>query len=327
MADFRFTVSPEEDGLEARVLMRRHFDFSSRLRGRIKREKRLLRNGQPVEGWHRLSAGDVISVDLPRESSHFTPEDIPLEAVYEDEDLLVLNKQAGIVVHPTNGHNLGTVANGLMYRMQQRGESYKIRFINRLDMDTSGLLVVAKNAYAQTDYVRQTERGRVKKTYTALVHGLLEEDQGLIDLPIAPPLAGDVRRRVSPEGAPSRTRYSVIRRFPAADFTLLRLVLETGRTHQIRVHLSHLGHPIAGDPLYGPAEESCVSGSSGDESSPASIRPEEKAPLIGRQALHASSLAFPHPTTKKELRLEAPLPDDFRLAIRRLESVDQVPGT
>ena len=306
MADFRFTVSAEEDGQEARLLMRKHFDFSSRLRNRIKRENRLLRNGAPVEGWHRVCAGDVISVDLPEEKSHFTPEDIPLDIVYEDADLLLIDKQPGLVVHPTKGHALGTVANGLMHHMEVTGDPFKIRFVNRLDMDTSGLLLVAKNAYSQTDFIRQSDAGQVKKEYQALVHGIFPEEEGLIDLPIAPPLPGQAKRRIAEDGAPSRTHYSVLRTFPGigsegvagGGYSLLRLRLETGRTHQIRVHLAHLGHPIAGDPLYGDGG------------------PE----LLSRQALHAFALTFRHPTTKKELHLEAPLPTDMQDVISRLGS-------
>lgn len=305
MADFRFTVSPEEDGQEIRVLMRRHFDFSSRLRNRIKRQKLVRRNGVYAEGWHKACAGDVISVDLPEETSHFEPEDIPLFPVFEDGDLLVLNKQPGVVVHPTKGHLDGTIANGLMYYMAKTGSPFKIRFVNRLDMDTSGLLVVAKNAYAQNDYIRQSDSGQVVKEYTALVHGIPDAAEGIIDLPIAPPLPGEKQRRVSEDGAPSLTHYRLLESFPAAGacstgpaagYSLLRLRLETGRTHQIRVHLSHIGHPVAGDSLYG----------GGDPD------------LIGRQALHATFLSFRHPTTKEELHLEAPLPDDILIAIDRL---------
>ncbi|MDO5491108.1 MAG: RluA family pseudouridine synthase [Bacillota bacterium] len=298
MADFRFTVTPEEDGQEIRVLMRRHFDFSSRLRGRIKRQKLVRRNGAFAEGWHRAAAGDVISVDLPEETSHFEPENIPLFPVYEDGDLLVLNKQPGVVVHPTRGHLEGTVANGLIHHMAKTGSPFKIRFVNRLDMDTSGLLVVAKNAYAQTDYIRQSDSGQVIKAYTALVHGIPDAASGVIDLPIAPPLPGEKNRRVSEDGAASVTHYTVQESFPAPDgaFSVLRLRLETGRTHQIRVHLSHIGHPVAGDALYG--------GQAPD--------------LISRQALHASFLRFLHPITKEELRLEAPLPDDMLNAMNQL---------
>ncbi len=293
MAEFRFTVTAEEDGEEVRVLLRRHFDFSSRLRGRIKREKLVLRNGVPAEGFHRVRTGDVISVDLPQERSRFEPEPIPLEPVFEDDDLLILNKQPGIVVHPTKGHLSGTIANALMYYMQESAHPFKIRFVNRLDMDTSGLLVVAKNAYVQSDYIRQSDQGAVKKEYTALVHGCFSESEGVIDLPIAPPLPDSKQRQVLPGGAPSVTHYRVLKTSENGDFSLVRLLLETGRTHQIRVHMSYIGHPVAGDSLYG----------------------GEAPGVISRQALHASSLRFFHPVTKKELHVEAPLPEDILTAI------------
>ena len=295
MADFRFTVTAEEDDQEVRLLMRKHFDFSSRLRNKIKREHLLMINGKPAEGFHRVSEGDVVSVDLPKEVSHFQPEDIPLDIVYEDEDLMVINKAPGTVVHPTKGHLSGTIANGLMHHMSLTGQEFKIRFVNRLDMDTSGLLLVAKNSYAQTGYVKASDRGQVLKEYIALVHGRMEEAEGSIDLPIAEPLPERKNRRIHPEGAPSLTHYEVMDRFQG--YTLLRLRLETGRTHQIRVHLSHIGHPLAGDLLYGGTQD-----------------------MIGRQALHAAVLAFEHPVKKEPLRFEAPLPDDITDAVNRLVS-------
>ena len=294
MADFRFTVSKEESGQELRILMRKHFDFSSRLRNKIKRNHLLMLNGTPAEGWHRANEGDVVSVDLPEEKSNFEPEDIPLDIVFEDEDILVINKPPGIVVHPTKGHLEHTIANALMFYMDQRKDPFKIRFVNRLDMDTSGLLLVAKNAYAQTDYIRSSDMGLVKKEYVALVHGHMPASEGTIDLPIAPPLEGSKKRRVDNTGAPSVTHYKTIEEYD--DYSLVRLRLETGRTHQIRVHLSHLGNPIAGDSLYGDCEDG----------------------IISRQALHAASLAFPHPVKKEALHLEAPLPNDISHAINRL---------
>lgn len=307
MADFRFTVSAEESGQEVRVLMRKHFDFSSRLRNRIKRNHLLMINGEPCEGFHRVQEGDEVSVELPDETSHFEPENIPLDILYEDEDLMVIDKAPGIVVHPTKGHLDGTIANGLMYRMSMTGEHFKIRFVNRLDMDTSGLIVVAKNAYSQTGYIKSSDSGQVRKEYYALVHGVLEQTEGTIDLPIAPPLPDSKNRRVDPSGAPSITHYQVVETFdPPGDekatdvpggYSLLRIRLETGRTHQIRVHLSHIGHPIAGDLLYGGNRE-----------------------VICRQALHAALLAFEHPVKKETLTIEAPLPDDISEAIIRLRS-------
>lgn len=325
MAEFRHIVTKEEDGEEVRVLMRRHFDFSSRLRGRIKREKRVYLNGSPCEGYTRAKAGDTILIRLPEDRSHFVPEDIPIQPVYEDADLLLLNKQPGVTVHPTKGHTHGTIANGLMTYMQQHagenGNPFKIRFVNRLDMDTSGLLIVAKNAYVQNHMVQQMKADHLAKEYIALVCGLVTASSGTIDLPIGHPDPDSPCRGVTPEGAPSVTHYRVLERFPAATAvisddvafpdngtepssspilpdgcTLVRLRLETGRTHQIRVHMSHIGHPVAGDLLYGTP---CPG-------------------LIGRHALHAASLTFTHPVTKKELHIEAPLPRDMVQAIDAL---------
>ena len=294
MSDFRFVVSSEEEGQEVRILMRKHFDFSSRLRGRVKREKLLILNGKPARGFEKATTGDVISVDLPAERSHFEPEDIPLDIIYEDDDIMLINKPAGIVVHPTKGHFEGTIANGLSYLMDTRGEHFKVRFVNRLDMDTSGILLVAKNSYAQSDFIKSSDKGLVTKEYRAIVCGNMTEKGGSIDLPIAPPLEGTKTRRISPDGAPSITHYQVLEEFDG--YTLLGLVLETGRTHQIRVHLSHIGHPVAGDSLYG----------------------GESPELIERQALHAYCLAFPHPTKKEALRFEAPLAVDMLDGINRL---------
>ena len=300
MTEFKHVVTKEEDGAEVRDLMRRHFDFSSRLRGRIKREKRVFLNGRSVEGFRRAKAGDLLTISLPEDRSHFVAEDIPIYPVFEDESLLLLNKQPGVTVHPTKGHTHGTIANGLMTYMSEHagenGNPFKIRFVNRLDMDTSGLLIVAKNAYVQNDIVQQMKKDHISKEYVALVCGLIAEESGTIDLPIGHPDPDSPCRGVCEDGAPSVTHYQVLERFES--FTLVRLRLATGRTHQIRVHMSHIGHPVVSDSLYGTP---CPA-------------------LIGRQALHAASLRFIHPVTKKELQIEAPLPSDMCGAIERLRS-------
>lgn len=300
MTEFRHDVTREEDGTEVRVLMRKHFDFSSRLRGRIKREKRVLLNGRICEGYTRAKAGDRITITLPEDRSHFPPEDIPIRVLYEDQDLMLINKQPGITVHPTKGHTHGTIANGLMTYMDrhsgQNGNPFKIRFVNRLDMDTSGLLIVAKNAYVQNHIVDQMKQEHLSKVYLALVSGCMETGSGTIDLPIGHPDPDSPCRGVMDGGAPSVTQYEVLERFEEGGCSLVRLRLQTGRTHQIRVHMSHIGHPVVSDLLYG--------------------RPCPD--LILRQALHASSLSFRHPVTKKELHIEAPLPEDMMQAIRRL---------
>jgi len=296
MTEFTHKVTQEDEGMEVREIMRKHFDFSARLRNRIKREKRVTLNGETTPGWIAAKAGDVIKISLPDERSGFEPQDIPVFPIFEDNDLLILNKQPGVTVHPTKGHPSGTIANALMYYMQQTGQSFKIRFINRLDMDTSGLLVVAKNAYCQNDYTRQMRENTVEKRYIAIVKGLVSSDSGVIDLPIGRPDPEHVRRGVMENGAPSVTHYKVLQRFPVSGHTLVELLLETGRTHQIRVHMSHIGHPVLGDWLYG----------------------GENVLLMERQALHAAKLTFEHPMTKQRLTFEAPLPEDIKNALAKL---------
>lgn len=296
MAQFTHKVTTEDEGLEIREIMRLSFDFSSRLRNKIKREKLVTLNGQQAPGWIKPKAGDVIRILLPEEKSGFEPQPIPVAPIYEDEDLLILNKQPGLTVHPTRGHPSGTVANALMYYMEQTHQSFKIRFVNRLDMDTSGLLVVAKNAYCQNDYTLQMKRNQVEKRYLSIVNGIVTPGAGTIDLPIGRPAPDDVRRSVMANGAPSVTHYKVLERFYQKGYTLVELLLETGRTHQIRVHMSHIGHPVLGDGLYG----------------------GENRLLIHRQALHAARLSFTHPITKSKLQLEAPMPDDMKQVLEYL---------
>jgi len=291
MTEFYHKVTTEDEGKELREIMREHFDFSSRLRNRIKREKLVMVDGVSTPGWKKPVVGAEIRITLPDETSGFEPQNIPLDIVYEDDDLMIINKQPGLIVHPTKGHPTGTVANALMYYMEQTGKPFKIRFVNRLDMDTSGLLVVAKNSYTQNDYTKQMKENTVEKRYIAVVKGIVESDEGTIDLPIGRPDPDHVRRGVMENGAPSVTHYKVLDRYNG--YSLVELLLETGRTHQIRVHMSHIGHPVLGDWLY-----------------------EGLNPLlIDRQALHAAKLTFTHPMTKKRMTFEAPIPKDIKKAI------------
>lgn len=295
MTQFKHIVTSEDEGLQVRDITRKYFDFSARLRNRIKREKLTLRNGVQTEGWHSVNAGDEISITLPDEESHFPAENIPLNIVFEDDDLMVINKQPGLVVHPTKGHPAGTVANALTYYMEETGRKWKIRFVNRLDMDTSGLLLVAKNSYCQNHITNQMRNHLIKKKYISIVKGVITEEQGKIDLPIGRPDPEDVRRGVMEDGAPSVTHYKVIERLK--DHTVVELILETGRTHQIRVHMSYIGHPVLGDHLYG----------------------GENVLLIERQALHAACLEFIHPISGETVKYEAPLPEDMKSAILKCQ--------
>lgn len=285
---FEYIIKEEDRELQIKELLKRKFGFSSRLMTKLKVNDLVNLNDVRVKMYQKGEPGDRITVFLPKEKSEFEPENIPITVVYEDDDLLIINKQPGYVVHPTKGHPCHTMANGIMNYMLEQEKHYKIRFINRLDMDTSGLLAVAKNSHCQDDMSKQMGENRVVKKYIAVVRGTLSEEEGTIDLPIDREHEDHVKRAVLEHGYPSVTHYRVLERFEKG-FTMVELILETGRTHQIRVHLSHIGHPIVGDVLYGDAS----------------------VWLIERQALHARYLAFRHPVTGDDMALEAPLPDDM----------------
>ena len=298
---FSYTVTAADGELTIKQILKRRMGFSSRLLRRLKTEGKVMRNGLEVRLFADVIEGDVIQVDLPEEKCSFIPQDIPIESVYEDDDMLVINKQPGVVVHPTKGHPVGTIANGLMRYMEQTGQSFKIRFVNRLDMDTSGLLMIAKNSHCQDTMMKQMKLDKVVKKYTAIVHGVISEERGTIDLPTGRPDPDDVRRWVMEDGYPSVTHYEVLKRFedPKAEgggYTLVKLRLETGRTHQIRVHMAYTGHPLVGDTLYGHADLG----------------------LINRQALHASSLTFFQPVSGEKIVCEAELPEDMSILTERL---------
>lgn len=296
MSRFTFTVNAEDSGQPVKNLVKRHFHFSSRLMTKLKYGNLISVNNDKVPGWHKCKAGDFVSVEMPEEKSKFPPEDIPIYPVYEDDDILIINKQSGVTVHPTKGHPTGTIANGLMMYMEKTGESFKIRFVNRLDMDTTGALIIAKNSNAQDSLIRQMNKNIVKKTYLAVCEGVISNNLSIC-LPIGRPLDGNVRRAVLHDaGQESVTHVKPVRAFTNPNATLIRIILETGRTHQIRVHLSHIGHPLLGDTLYG--------GSS--------------AIFNERQALHAESLSFLHPLSNESITVHCPLPSDMLSLIASL---------
>jgi 23S rRNA pseudouridine1911/1915/1917 synthase len=299
--DLIYEAGEADEGVSVREILRKRLMISSRLLRRLKygAETGTLRNGAPARMNERVSAGDAIAVRFPAEESGFAPEPIPIRVVFEDRDLLVIDKQAGLVVHPTKGHPAHTIANGLTHRMQILGERYKIRFINRRDKDTTGLLVVGKTAYCHEDFARQAAENRVVKRYEAIVAGLVAADEGTIALPIGKAAEDEVRRIVREDGFPSETRYRVMERFACGcGYTRLAIELRTGRTHQIRVHLAHIGHAVVGDALYG-----------------------RTAPrLAERQSLHAAELAFRHPRTGEDLRFSAPLPPDMKKTLEILRA-------
>ncbi|MCL1809919.1 MAG: RluA family pseudouridine synthase [Clostridiales bacterium] len=295
MSKWGYTVKPEDAGYSLKELLRRNFTFSSRMMTRFKQNGCILLNGAPVRMNHVPCPGDAVSISLPGERSSFAPEDVPVIPLFEDEDLLVVNKPAGYVVHPTKGQPAHTMANGIAKYIADTGQAFKIRFVNRLDMDTSGILVIAKNAHCQKELISQMSENKVVKKYVAVVHGTVLDDSGVIDAPIGLLNPDENRRTVMSSGRPSVTRYSVLERF-AKGYTLVELRLETGRTHQIRVHMSHIGHPVVGDFLYG----------------------GENVLLIERQALHACCISFCHPATGSIVEVTAGLPADIEKLIRKV---------
>ena len=229
----------------------------------------------------------------------FRAEPIALEIVHEDEDLLVINKPAGLVVHPGSGNWQGTLLNALLYHAPQLAAIPRAGIVHRLDKDTSGLLVVAKTLRAQTELVRQIQARTVKRDYLAVVHGVVRLD-GEVAAPIGRDPRSRTRMAVVGTGRPALTRYKVAKRF--ADATLLECSLSTGRTHQIRVHMQSLGHPLVGDPVYRGKR-----------------RGESKLTVLRRQALHAVRLEFSHPVSGVRRRFTAPPPEDLRVLLDSLE--------
>lgn len=296
MGKYNHTVTDSDIGLSINQIIKANFKFSSRFKTKMKFQKLVDLNGTPTPGFIIPEVGDEISIRLPEETSNFPAEDIPIDVLYEDDDLMFINKQPGLIVHPTKGHPFHTIANGLMNYMLNNGQKYKIRFANRIDMDTSGIVIVAKNANSQNDISLQMRENLVHKQYMAIVNGVIRDDEFTIDKPIGRPNEESIQRKVLSEGGKDAiTDVKVLERF--YNNTLVEVTLHTGRTHQIRVHLAHIGHPITGDHLY-----------------------EGDAPaLIDRQALHAAKMIVNHPMTGEKLEIEAPLPNDMKkcLAILR----------
>lgn len=283
--------------------------------GRLIDEARVEVNGRPAtKPGQRVRAGDRITVDLaPPAPPAALPEAIPLAVVYEDADLLVVDKPAGLVVHPAAGHASGTLVNALLHHtgpIQPGGDPLRPGIVHRLDKDTSGLLVVTKTAAAREALAARFKAHEVEREYTALVHGLPAGGRGRIESLIGRHRAD--RKRMSSRvtrGRRAVTHYEVVRAFPGP-FALLAVRLETGRTHQIRVHLAERGHPVVGDRTYG-----------GHRPPPAVLAPPARAAIAGltRQFLHAGLLGFPHPRTGVPLQFTSPLPADLAGVLQALE--------
>lgn len=261
-------------------------DISGRLFRRLYKEKMIFVNGKFQRKGLELDKGDIVTLHMIDEYEDILPEPMDLDIVYEDFDLLILNKPYNIVVHPTKSHQTNTLSNGIVNYFLEKNIKKKIRFVNRLDMDTTGLLIIAKNSFAHQQMGIQFENNTVVKKYLTLVKGIMKKDSGTIDVPIGREEDKSIKKVVSEEGQDALTSFNVIERFSSS--TLVEVQIHTGRSHQIRVHLNHLGHPIIGDTLYG-----------------------EASPLISRQALHSHYLKAIHPRSKNEIEFLANMPKDM----------------
>ncbi len=277
-------------------------DLSRVMVQKLIEEKQILVNEKSVKTSYTVQKGDKITITIPEaKETTLKPQDIPLDIVYEDDDILVVNKAKGMVVHPAAGNPEGTLVNAVMAHCKGNlsgiGGELRPGIVHRLDKDTSGLLIVAKNDKAHIQMSKQIQNREVKKIYIALVRGVISENEATINMPIGRSMQDRKKMAVTKKGKEAITHFQVLERFDK--YTLLKVKIDTGRTHQIRVHMAEIGHPVVGDMLYSNGKnEFGVEG----------------------QMLHATSLDFKHPVTQNSLHLEAPLPEYFEEVLKQLRN-------
>ena len=307
MKTLEYTAGAEDTGRRIDAALAAAFpELTRSFAQQLLAEGRVLCNGRSVAKSARLTQGDALCVSLPdAQPVEIIPQDIPLDIVYEDSSLLVVNKPKGMVVHPAAGNPDGTLVNALLYHCAGRlsGINGEVRpgIVHRIDKDTSGLLIVAKNDFSHTRLAEQIQAHTFTREYSAVVYGSFKEDSGTVDQPLGRHPTDRKKIAVLPNSPSARravTHFWVVKRFQG--FTQLRLRLETGRTHQIRVHMAFLGHPVAGDPVYGP---------------------KKVITSLEGQCLHAGKIGFVHPRTREYLEFEAPLPPYFTAFLRKLKEV------
>ena len=272
---------------------------------RLIAEGRVRVNGKPAAKSARLSGGETVTVDVPQlRETALPPQDIPLNVVYEDDDVIVVNKPTGLVVHPAPGHPDGTLVNALLHHcgdsLSGIGGEKRPGIVHRIDRDTSGLIIAAKNDAAHLALSAQLKDHSLSRTYECLVTGNMKQDSGTVDAPIGRSSADRKKMAVVPTGRHAVTHWEVVARYPGV--THLRCRLETGRTHQIRVHMAYIGHPILGDTVYGA---------------------KKPVPGLTGQCLHAAGLRFVHPRTGEPVELHCPLPPEFTAMLQKLQNKSQ----
>ena len=286
----KWTIEHKDEGKLLREFLRNDQGFSRRiLKSLIYDGGSILVNEKEENLHYCLKSGDMVTIAFPEEEkgSRMHPEKIPIDIIYEDDAIIVINKQAGIATIPSLNHPNNSVANGVLFHYEKHHIPYTVHVVTRLDRDTSGLLLIAKHRYSHSILSASQKQGKVKRKYYAIIQGALQEKQGMIDANIGRKEGSIIERTVRNDGQRAVTHYQVMKE--TNSHSLLKVQLETGRTHQIRVHFSHLGYPLAGDDLYGGAKT-----------------------MIDRQALHCCSLEFEHPQSKEWMTITTELPEDMK---------------
>lgn len=298
-----YKIENENDRLD-KYLAEKDSNLSRTIIQKLIAEEKILVNGKKTKSSYKVSKGDIVTVENveAKEDTYLKPQKMDLDVIYEDNDIIIVNKEKGIVVHPGNGNPDGTLANAILERCKDSlsgiGGTIRPGIVHRIDKDTSGLVIIAKNDNAHLNISKQIQDRKVNKTYIALVRGVIKENEATINMPIGRSTKDRKKMAVTKTGKEAVTHFKVLKRYDG--FTLLEVKIETGRTHQIRVHMSEIGYPIVGDEVY----------SNG------------KNPFnVKGQMLHAQKLEFIHPTTNKKVTYEAPLPEYF---IQILEQLDRL---
>lgn len=284
-----YTVKQNDSYINVLDVLKNEFLLSARLITKLKQSNNIFFNEEITYTKKLVCANDVVSVliDFVEDNSNIVATNIPLDIIYEDEYLLAINKPANMPVHPSMLHYEETLSNAVKYYFDTLNLKRKIRIVNRLDKDTSGIVIFAKNEYIQECLIKQMKTKELKKEYLAIVTGYLQKKSDTLCFPISRKESSIIERTVNPNGDIAITHYNILKE--QNNLSLVHVFLETGRTHQIRVHFSHINHPILGDTLYG-----------------------TPSPLINRQALHSYKITLLHPISKQILTLEAPIPNDMK---------------
>lgn len=299
MSVVTYEVGKDGNDIKIRDYMKDNLNLSGRFIRGSAMNRRLRVNGKDVKLNYRLHEGDIIEVTVNvEESQNIEGEDLNIKVIYEDDDLLIVDKPPFMVVHPTKSHPSGTLANGVIHHFRSNNDNSIVRLVSRLDRDTSGLIMIAKNQFSHMNLAKSMEKNQIEKSYLAIIHGKLENNEGTIDLPIGRPTNETIKRAVLEDGQRSITHYKIRESYRKG--ALVELLLETGRTHQIRVHLSYVGCPIYGEQLY------------------SEFNDEE---FISRQALHAYALTLPHPRTGIILKFKSQIPEDMQNLIETLKDL------